>query len=174
MIKVLVGKREEPNVREFFEDLNIRFEVHTSLNTVSLEPFELGVSYNFLSKVQPPLLYLPRKGFINYHPAPLPQYPSGPHYTLSTSERAIQDQVMKWGATLHYMNEEYDDGPIIRKVMFDLEEPPLTRDEIGSITHWHMWKLFKSTILDVYHFGNPINSEFIARYNLDSAGSAET
>jgi folate-dependent phosphoribosylglycinamide formyltransferase PurN len=174
MIKVLAGKREGPKVREFFEDLNILFEIHTSLDTVSLDPFELGVSYNFLCKVQPPLLYLARKGFINYHPAPLPQYPSGPGYALSTSERAIQDRVMRWGVTLHYMDEEYDNGPIIRKVMFDLEEPPLTRDEIGSITHWHMWKLFKSTILDIYHFGNPTNIEFIEQFNLASASSSHS
>ena len=25
---------------------------------------------------------------------------------------------MKWGCTVHYMNENYDDGPIIRKMMF--------------------------------------------------------
>ena len=71
---------------------------------------------------------------------------------------------MQWGVTLHYMDEEYDSGPIIRKMMFELEEPPATKDELGSLTHWHLWKLFKNSILDVYHFGNPVNEKFIEEF----------
>lgn len=37
--------------------------------------------------------------------------------------------------TLHYMNEEYDSGPIIKRKMFHLQEPPQSRDEIGSLSH---------------------------------------
>ena len=45
--------------------------------------------------------------------------------------------------------------------MFDLEEPPATKDELGSLAHWHLWKLFKETFLNIYHFSNPINEKFI-------------
>ena len=71
---------------------------------------------------------------------------------------------MKWGVTAHFMDEEYDHGPIIRKKMFDLEEPPATKDELGSLAHWHLWKLFKETFLDIYHFSNPENEKFIAEF----------
>jgi len=164
VLKVFTRKREEPFLRDYLNQFNIPFEIHKSVSTVKLEPFELGVSYNFLSKIEQPLLSLARKGFVNYHPAPLPEYPSGPEFELSTTERAIKDKVLRWGVTLHYMDEEYDSGPIIRKTMFELEEPPHSKDEIGSLTHWHLWKLFKTTVLDIYHFGNPINDEFIRNY----------
>ena len=65
-----------------------------------------------------------KKGFVNYHPAPLPEYPFGPEYEENSPERGVRDKVMKWGVTAHFMDEEYDPGPIIRKKMFNLEEPP--------------------------------------------------
>ena len=110
------------------------------------------------------LNYLARKGFVNYHPAPLPEYPFGPEYKENSPERGVKDKVMKWGVTAHFMDEEYDHGPIIRKKMFDLEEPPATKDELGSLAHWHLWKLFKETFLDIYHFSNPKNEKFIAEF----------
>ena len=164
MIRIFTREREKELLQEYMSTLNIPYEIYTSKENPTLEPFELGVSYNYTKKIEPPLLYLARKGFINYHTAPLPEYPSGPEYDLETTERAIKEKIMKWGVTLHYMDEEYDKGPIIRKLMFDLEEPPKSRDEIGSITHWHLWKLFKNSVLDVYHFGNIMNIKFIEEF----------
>ncbi len=164
VMKIFTRKREFPLLKEFLDSYNIPYELYTSDNEPTLEPFELGVSYNYTKKIESPLLYLARKGFINYHPAPLPGYPSGPQYELQSTERAIKEKVLKWGVTLHYMNEEYDSGPIIKKLMFDLQEPPLTRDEIGSITHWHLWQFFKETVFDIYHFGEAINEEYIEDY----------
>lgn len=160
-MKVFTRKREYELVKEFLDSYNIPFELFTSADKPVLEPFELGVSYCYTQKITPPLLYLARKGFINYHPAPLPKYPTGPQFKLQTTERAIEEKVMEWGVTLHYMNEEYDSGPIIKRKMFPLQEPPQSRDEIGSLSHWHMWELFKETVLNVYHFGEAINEEFI-------------
>ncbi len=164
MIRIFTRDREKELVKKFMNTLNIPFEIYTSNDSPTLEPFELGVSYNYTKKIEPPLLYLARKGFINYHPAPLPEYPMGPQYEKNSPERGVEDKVMQWGVTLHYMDEEYDSGPIIRKMMFELEEPPATKDELGSLTHWHLWKLFKNSILDVYHFGNPVNEKFIEEF----------
>jgi|TARA_B000000460_G_C21434834_1_gene356780 methionyl-tRNA formyltransferase len=167
-IRIFTRERERELIEKFMNSLNIPYEIYTSKDNPKLEAFELGVSYNYTKKIEPPLLYLARKGFINYHPAPLPEYPSGPKFELETTERAIKEKVMEWGVTLHYMNEEYDKGPIIRKMMFDLEEPPQSRDEIGSLTHWHLWKLFKNSVLEVYHFGNVINEKFIDEFEKEN------
>jgi len=101
VMKVFTRKREFPLVKEFLDSYNIPYELYTSADEPILEPFELGVSYCYTKKIEPPLLYLARKGFINYHPAPLPDYPSGPQYELQTTERAIKEKNLKWGVTLH-------------------------------------------------------------------------
>jgi len=163
-IKIFTRTRELSLLNDYLSTLNIPFEIYTSKDEVPNEPFELGISYCYTKKINPPLLYLARKGFVNYHPAPLPEYPMGPEYKENSPERGVKDKVMKWGVTAHFMDEEYDHGPIIRKKMFDLEEPPATKDELGSLAHWHLWKLFKETFLDIYHFSNPKNEKFIAEF----------
>ena len=102
MIRIFTRERELPLLKKIMSSLNLPYEIYTSKDTPTLEPFELGVSYNYTKKIEPPMLYLARKGFINYHPAPLPEYPSGPQYELQTTERAIKNEVMKWGCTVHY------------------------------------------------------------------------
>ena len=163
-VKIFTRTRELSLLNDYLSTLNIPFEIYTSKDEVPNEPFELGISYCYTKKIKPPLLYLARKGFVNYHPAPLPEYPFSPEYKENSPERGVKDKVMKWGVTAHFMDEEYDHGPIIRKKMFDLEEPPATKDELGSLAHWHLWKLFKETFLDIYHFSNPKNEKFIAEF----------
>ena len=164
VLRVFTRKREYPLLKEFFDDLNIEYELYKSKDSITLEPFDFGVSYAYTKKITPPLLYLARKGFVNYHPAPLPQYPNDPNIKDNTSDIALKEQVTKWGVTVHYMNEEYDEGPVIRKKMYDLMEPAQSLDEHGSLAHFHMWKLFKETVLDLYHFSNTINDTFIKEY----------
>jgi methionyl-tRNA formyltransferase len=160
-VRIFTRTREYDLLDDYLSTLNIPFEIYTSKDTPKNEPFELGISYGYTKKIESPLLHLARKGFVNFHPAPLPEYPMGPEFTENSPERGIKDKVMKWGVTAHFMDEKYDNGPIIKKVMFDLEEPPATKDELGSLAHWHLWKLFKELFLQIYHFSNPINQKFI-------------
>ena len=84
IIRIFTRERERELIEKFMSSLNIPYEIYTSKDNPKLEAFELGVSYNYTKKIEPPLLYLARKGFINYHPAPLPEYPSGPNFELET------------------------------------------------------------------------------------------
>jgi|TARA_B100001540_G_C15816913_1_gene648160 Methionyl-tRNA formyltransferase len=160
-VRIFTRNRELDLLNDYLSTLNIPFEIFTPDSKPNDEPFELGISYCYTKKILPPTLYLARKGFVNFHPAPLPEYPMGPEYKDNAPERGVKDKVMKWGVTAHYMDENYDSGPIIKKVIFDLEEPPVTKDELGSLAHWHLWKLFKELFLNIYHFSNPINEKFI-------------
>jgi len=49
------------------------------------------------------------------------------------------------------MDEHYDTGAIIKRVNIELHEPPVTKEQLGSIGHWFMFHLFKQTIIDVYN-----------------------
>lgn len=106
-----------------------------------IDDFDLGISYCYSRLITEPLLSKPRLGFINFHPAPLPDYKGGDPYT-----QAVNDKVMKWGCTAHYMNEKYDEGKIIKVLEFPLHEPPLSRDEIGALSHYFNFILFKKII----------------------------
>jgi len=86
----------------------------TSVNTPEYLDFlrrldlDLIVSINASQKFKSELLALPRLGCINVHGALLPRYrgrlPS--FWVLANGEKET-------GATVHFMNEELDDGPIL-------------------------------------------------------------
>jgi len=77
----------------------------------------------FKYKIPAKLLTIPRWGFINFHPGPLPQY-RGPDPVFWQ----IKNQVPQSGLTMHQMDATFDTGPIISSAQF-----PLTPD----ITYGH-------------------------------------
>jgi hypothetical protein len=48
------------------------------------------------------------------------------------------------------MDENYDTGPIIQINKINLHEPPISIQELGSISHYFLFELFKETILNIY------------------------
>jgi methionyl-tRNA formyltransferase len=79
------------------------------------QSYDLGISLGYLYKV--PLKELSKSPWINFHPAPLPNYGG-----RNVAYHAILNKESHFGATIHYMNEEFDGGDIIetRKFEFSL------------------------------------------------------
>ena len=145
MIRVYTKERHVSKINKFLNSLSLEHEIYTIKDTPSSQSFDLGISYCYPRKITEPLLSTPSKGFINFHPGPLPKY-KGPHQYAE----AIKNKETHWGVTVHFMDENYDTGPIIKVDTFDLHEPPVSIEELGSITHYFLFKLFKDTILDIY------------------------
>ena len=145
MIRVYTKTRHVSKIDKFLNTLNLEHEIYTIHDEPSSIPFDLGVSYCYPRKITAELLSIPKMGFVNYHPGPLPKY-KGP----KESTNAIQNKEMHWGVTVHYMDENYDAGPIIKIAKFDLHEPPTSTQELGAITHYFLFNLFKETIEDIY------------------------
>lgn len=70
-------------------------------------PFDLGISF-YANWLPPVVINLPRLGFINLHPAPLPML------TGYEAERfhVLIDHRQSWG-TIHYLAEKFDAGNIL-------------------------------------------------------------
>ena len=126
-------------------NMNLDYSIFT-IQTLpqKIESFDLGISYCYSRLITDPLLSTPRLGFINFHPAPLPAYKGGDPYT-----EAIQKKVTEWGVTAHYMNESYDEGPIIKVLRFPLHDPPQSREEIGALAHYFNFINFKDIIKSI-------------------------
>ena len=125
---------------------NLENQIYTINNeNIPLSEFDLGVSYCYPRKIIEPVLSTPLKGFVNYHPAPLPKY-RGP----TELENAIQNKETDWGVTVHYMDANYDTGDIIKIKKIKLHESPRSSEELGAVSHYFLFQLFKETILDIY------------------------
>jgi hypothetical protein len=48
------------------------------------------------------------------------------------------------------MNEEFDSGKIIQVRYFDLHEPANSIEELGAVSHYFLFNLFKDTIKKIY------------------------
>ena len=146
MIRVYTKERHIQKIKKFLEQQNVKFEIVTKDEKTSSKLFDLGVSYVYPKKIIEPTLSIPKKGFVNYHPGPLPKY-VGPNEYIN----AINNQETHWGVTVHYMNEEFDKGPIIKVKNFDLHEPPTSVEELGAVSHYFLFQLFKETVMDLYN-----------------------
>ena len=153
MIRIYTKQRHISKITKFLSSLNIEHQIYTIKNNPSITPFDLGISYCYPRKINDPLLLTPKKGFVNYHPGLLPVY-KGPREL----DDAIKNKEMQWGVTVHYMNENYDSGTIIQIKKIDLHEPPTSTQELGAVSHYFLFQLFKETILDIYK-GNPVENK---------------
>jgi methionyl-tRNA formyltransferase len=145
MIRVYTKERHISKITKFLTSISLEYKIYTIKDDLSIEPFDLGVSYCYPRKIIEPLLSTPKKGFVNYHPGLLPKY-KGPTET----EDAIKNKETHWGVTVHHMDENYDTGKIIQIKKIDLHEPPTSTQELGAISHYFLFQLFKETILDIY------------------------
>lgn len=120
---------------------DLKYFISTRKDEMYRNDFDVGVSYcyPYLVNVNYPLKE--KRIWYNYHPAPLPKYPG-----IMCLVDAINDKVTEFGVTLHIMNEKFDDGKILKIKTFKLNSVPISVQELGNITHYHLYQLFKDTI----------------------------
>ena len=143
MIRIFTKPRHVSKIHNYLDSLKIEHEIFTKDDTVPNTSFDLGVSYCYPKKILNDLLEIPKLGFVNYHPGPLPEYKGPNEY-----ENAIKNKETRWGVTVHDMTEEYDSGNISKILKFNLHEPPNSVEELGAISHYFLFNLFKETIND--------------------------
>lgn len=145
MIGIFTKQRHIAKIQEFMDKQNVEFIILTTKDALPNKPFDLGVSYCYPRKITEPLLSSPKLGFVNYHPGPLPKYKG-----RTELKDAIKNKETDWGVTVHYMDEHYDTGPIIKIKKIKLHEPPILEQELGPISHYFLFNLFKETIMNIY------------------------
>jgi methionyl-tRNA formyltransferase len=146
LIRIYTKTRHIEKIKKFLESKKMKFEIYTIHDSPKDSSFELGVSYCYPRKIKNPLLSKPKKGFVNYHPGLLPKY-KGP----TELDDAIKNQETNWGVTVHKMDEEYDTGEIIKIKQIKLHEPPISIQELGAVSHYFLFDLFKETIVKIYN-----------------------
>jgi len=114
---------------------NIDYIISTNKQEIDSFDFDIGISYCF-----PYIVDIKNKPWYNYHPAPL-KYPGMKNYS-----EAIKDKVTDYAVTLHKMTNEVDNGPIVKVKHFKLNSVPINSNELGAITHYYLFQLFKETV----------------------------
>ncbi len=80
----------------------------------------------FMKKIPKNIVVSYKNKIINIHPALLPKYGGKGFYGMHVHNAVIKSRDQYSGATVHYVNEFYDEGDIIiqKKVRIDLTDDP--------------------------------------------------
>lgn len=118
----------------------------------SLNP-DLIVLAGFLWKFPENLILNFAGKIINIHPALLPKYGGKGMYGMHVHEAVKANHEAYTGITVHYVNENYDEGGIIRQVKTKIEAHD-TPDEIARKIHELEYEHFPQIIDALLHGGS--------------------
>ena len=89
---------------------------------------------------------------INIHPALLPKYGGKGMYGMHVHESVVKNKEAETGITIHYVNENYDEGAIIFQERFQLSEND-TAESVASKIHELEYEFFPKVIEEVLEKG---------------------
>ncbi|WP_375237788.1 phosphoribosylglycinamide formyltransferase [Aurantibacter sp.] len=109
------------------------FDSDVILNVLKAENPDLIILAGFLWKFPEVILKEFPKSVINLHPALLPKFGGKGMYGMNVHKAVINQKETKTGITIHYVNENYDEGAIIFQATCKVEITDVPDDVAAKI-----------------------------------------
>lgn len=109
------------------------------LSKVDEYDLDLIVLAGFLVTIPAAMIEKYRNRIINIHPSLIPSFCGVGYYGLKVHEAALQRGVKVTGATVHYVDEGVDSGPIILQKAVDVKEgdtPEILQRRVMEEAEW--------------------------------------
>ena len=106
----------------------------------------------FLLKVPTEIIEDFEDRIINIHPALLPDYGGPGMYGMAVHEAVVENEEEESGITIHYLNDQYDEGEIIfqQSVEVDFEDTPEdVQYKVQQLEHKHYPEVIEYLIKDL-------------------------
>ena len=130
---------------DFYEkDRVVKILVDSDINFIVLAGFLWLVPTNFMRK-------FPK--IINIHPALLPKYGGKGMYGMKIHEAVVENGESETGITIHWVNENYDEGEIILQKSVSID-PSDTPDDVAKKIHELEYAFYPKVIEKIA--GNPM------------------
>lgn len=100
---------------------------------------DLVVLAGFLVRMPPQMVERFRDRIINIHPSLIPSFCGVGYYGLKVHEKVLERGVKVTGATVHFVNEGMDEGPIIAQKAVYIEEndtPEILQRRVMEQAEW--------------------------------------
>ena len=104
-----------------------------------LPPCDLGLGFLYVHKIPASEFIEPHK-WVNFHPGPLPEFRG-----RDLAYHAIMQGCDQFGATIHYMDAQFDTGEIIEVVRFPIESGDTAGDLVLK-SHEQLASLFRKYV----------------------------
>jgi phosphoribosylglycinamide formyltransferase-1 len=159
---LIVSNKPDAYVHERAKKLNIPsftirkagFENGEALRLLKEHKIDFIVLAGFLLKVPENLLKEYPNRIINIHPALLPKYGGKGMYGSHVHEAVVANKETKSGITIHYVNENYDEGAPIFQAQCEVL-PTDSPEDVAEKVHALEYKYFPEVIEQVIF---PVNS----------------
>ena len=115
------------------------------LHFLDINDIDLIVLAGFLLKIPKKLIKSFPNKIINIHPALLPKYGGKGMYGEKVHQAVVAAKEKESGITIHYVNEEYDEGKIIFQAKCEVL-PTDTADDVASKIHLLEYEHFPKVI----------------------------
>lgn len=102
--------------------------------------YDLIILAGFMWLIPPAIVSSYKNKIINIHPALLPAYGGKGMYGNNVHKAVIENQESKSGVTIHYVNENYDEGDIISQAecpVLSTDTPDSLAERIHKLEHKH-------------------------------------
>lgn len=112
---------------------------------------DIVVLAGFLVRIPPQMVQAFRDRIVNIHPSLIPSFCGVGYYGLKVHEKVLERGVKVTGATVHFVNEGMDEGPIIaqRPVMVEQDDTPEILQR--RVMEQAEWILLPQAIDDIAH-----------------------
>ena len=126
---------------QFFDSDSILKELKQEADYIVLAGFLLKIPENIIAA-------FPNK-IINIHPALLPKYGGKGMYGMHVHNAVKENKESETGITIHYVNENYDEGAIIFQAttqLSDTDSPDMIAQKIHALEYEHFPKVIELVI----------------------------
>ena len=142
-------RAQSHNVATFIftkNDLNECSKVHKVLKDYNVSMIVLA---GFLLKIPLYMIKAYPNSILNIHPALLPKFGGKGMYGMNVHKAVVQNNEQTSGITIHYVNENYDEGDIIFQAKCDIDEHDLPEDvkrKVQALELCHFPSIIESII----------------------------
>lgn len=110
---------------------------------------DLIVLAGFLVRIPPRMVSMFGNRIVNIHPSLIPSFCGVGYYGLKVHEKALERGVKLTGATVHFVNEGMDEGPIIAQKAVPVEEGDTPETLQRRVMEQAEWVLLPKAIDDI-------------------------
>lgn len=129
----VIDKAKRENIEVFIFDKNELSASEKVLNQLNEYAVDFIILAGFLLKIPEKIINNYPKKIINIHPALLPKYGGKGMYGTHVHEAVVKNKEKESGITIHYVNENYDEGAIIFQAKCEVFETDTAEDVATKI-----------------------------------------
>jgi len=124
------------------------------IDLLQTNKIELIILAGYMKKLPSEVVTKYRHHIVNIHPGLLPAFGGKGMYGSHVHEAVIQYGAKLSGITIHFVDEEYDHGPIISQVAVaveDNDDPHTLAERVLRVEHANFWKAIEAIATGKVH-----------------------